>query len=140
MMSSYQRSSADFHQFTFCERTHIGKIEIREISFRLELYPCMLTPEQLAYWLLRAQCARTTKQLRQIHWELGLLLEGEELALVRSRIGALPSIADQLQNLNRHPSETEDHGQESRPVEQTRRPPAVAHLVYPSPQRRHAKQ
>jgi len=98
----------------------------------------MLTPEQLAYWLLRAQCARTAKQLRQIHWELGLLLEGEDLTLVRSQISALPSFVNQ-QNRNGSASQAEEHEHEPYPAPGLRRPPAVAHLVYPSAQRRHAK-
>ena len=99
----------------------------------------MLSSEQVAYWLLRAQSARTNEQMHQLQWELGLLLEGDELATVRSRIRRLPSIQNQLENLNRYSGDTRSRNDKPNPSGQVRRPLAVAHLVYADPRRREAE-
>lgn len=93
----------------------------------------MLSPEQVAYWLLRAQSARTNEQMHQLQWELGLLLEGDELASVRRRIRQLPSIQNQIENLNRYARNTHSRHDKAGPAEQVRRPLAVANLVYAAP-------
>ena len=99
----------------------------------------MLSPEQVAYWLLRAQSARTNEQMHQLQWELGLLLEGDELATVRRRIRQLPSIQNQIENLNRYTRKAHGGHDKAHPAEQVRRPLAVAHLVYAAPRRGEAE-
>lgn len=93
----------------------------------------MLTPEQVAYWLLRAQSARTNEQMHQLQWELGLLLEGEDLSLVRGRMRQLPSIQNQIENLNRYARKPKNRDEETGPAQPIRRTLAVAHLVYAGP-------